>query len=114
MFAKQFRLRHDGDIASVLKKGKSVFDPFCGIKYKKNNLPYSRFTVVVGIKVHKSAVRRNKIRRKYREILRLNVQKIKPGFDVMLLVSKKALELSHEEMEQKILHVFRKAKLIRE
>ncbi len=45
------------------------------IKKKANKLPHDRFAVVVSKKIHKSAVKRNKVRRQVYESIRLLLQK---------------------------------------
>lgn len=112
MLPKQYRLRRDQDIKKVLSRGKSVFDAVCGVKFVKNGLENSRFTVVVGLKVHKSAVKRNQIKRQYREIVQNHLAEIASGYDVVMLTSKKTLELDQKEKQARLLEVLRKAKLI--
>jgi len=112
MFKQENRLKKDTDIKRVVKSGKSVFDAACGVKYLRNNLSITRFAVVVGLKVSKSAVVRNKIRRQYREIVRAAMTDIKPGFDVILLTSKKTIDLEYGEKKTRLLSVFKKARLL--
>ena len=112
MFANEDRLRKDTDVSHVLKSKKGVFDPICGVKFFPNGLPNSRFAIVVGTRVHKSAVRRNHLRRQYREILRAHLGEIAKGFDILLITSKPALELEYADKEARILRVLAKARLI--
>lgn len=112
MFASQNRLRSDKDVARTLKSKKSVFDAVAGIKLTPNQREHSRFTVVVGTKVSKKAVERNRVKRQYREIIRLMLPNLKSGFDVMVLVSKPALELEYEQKRERLTKVFAKAGLL--
>lgn len=112
MFSKEHRLSHEKDVKAVVRNGRSVFDAVCGVKYKRNDLDVSRFAVVAGTKVHKSAVRRNRVRRQYREIIKAHMEELKTGYDVVLLTSKKALDLDYSEKEERLLGVLRKAKLL--
>lgn len=112
MFPQQHRLRKDLDVMRTLKSKRGVFDVACGIKYFPNGTEYSRFTVVVGSKVHKSAVKRNHVRRQYREIIRLHLAQIAPGYDIALLTSKPALELDYRQKEERLLRVLGKAGLL--
>ena len=112
MFAQKNRLKHEKDIKTVFSKGKSVFDPVCGIKWVQNGLEDSRFAIVIGTKVHKSAVKRNRLRRQYREYLKVLLPDLKINTDMLLLVSKKALELSSEERKERLERVMNKAKLL--
>lgn len=113
MLTMQHRLRHDQDIARTLRAKLSVFDDACGAKVTPNKQKHSRFAVVVGTKVSKSAVVRNRIRRQYREIIRLLLPRILPGYDVLLLTSKLAIDLDYHEKESRLLRVLTKAKLLR-
>lgn len=112
MLARDFRLRHEKDIARTLKSKAGAFDAVCGVKIVKNNLTTSRFAVVVGTKVSKKAVDRNRIRRQYREIVRSMMKEIKPGFDVILLTAKPALLLDYQEKEAKLRSALHRAKLL--
>lgn len=112
MLAAKYRLQKDVDIERVLKTKRGVFDTACGIKYAKNALLNSRFTVVAGVKVSKNAVDRNRMKRQYREILRKLLPRITSGYDIMLLIGKPALTLTYEEKEQRLNRVFAKAGLL--
>lgn len=112
MFKQANRLKRDKDIKNVYSRGKSVFDSACGIKFLINTGSTSRFTIVTGIKVHKSAVKRNKVRRQYREIVKKHLEELKPGVDIVFLTSKKALDLDFNEKEQRLMTVFKKAGLL--
>jgi ribonuclease P protein component len=111
MLKRLYRLRSDRDIQRVFSKGKGVFDSVCGIKFVANNLPYSRAGVTVGVKVNKRAVVRNKVKRHYREIVRNHFNLIAPGYDIMLLTSKGATDLSYAEKEKRLIRVLEKAGL---
>ncbi len=112
MLPAQYRLRKSMDIARVLKSKLGAFDIACGVKMAKNGLAHSRFAVVVGVKVSKNAVDRNRTRRQYQEILCGMLQQIKPGFDVLLLTSKPALGLDYQEKEKKLRGAMYRAKLL--
>lgn len=96
----------------MLKSKAGAFDSACGVKVAKNGLPVSRFAVVVGIKVSKRAVERNRVRRQYREILRKMIEEIHPGFDVLLLTAKPSLALPYAEKERKLRSALYRAKLL--
>ncbi|MFC1787602.1 ribonuclease P protein component [Patescibacteria group bacterium] len=111
MLQKEHRLRHDKDIKALFQKAKSVFDVYCGLKYKKNNLNVSRFAVVVGVKVSKKAVTRNRLRRQIISTIYKHLDEIKPGYDVIILVRKEAVGKKTEELAEHILSALKKAGL---
>ena len=113
MLPKANRLKRDKDFKALFsKKTPGVFGVFCGAKWKKNDLKVSRAAVVVGTKISKIAVVRNRLRRQIREVLRLNLDKLKPGYDLVLIVNKKALNKEYSELEQDVLKLLKKTPLL--
>lgn len=112
MLPKPNRLHLDKDIKTLFAKGKGVFDVYAGFKWRKNGLGVSRFAVVVGTKVSKSAVTRNRLRRQVREVIRLRLAEIKPGFDVMMLVRKEAIGKTYAELESHVVGGLKKAGIL--
>jgi len=82
------------------------------MKVRENNLSHSRFGVVVGLKVSKRAVIRNRLRRQIREILRNDLGKIEKRYDVMIIGKKSALEIGFKELETEIRGLFKKIGLM--
>lgn len=76
------------DFDVIFKEGNAVKGNFLFIKYKKNALPNSRFAFIVSVKVAKKAVTRNRIRRQLSELVRRNIDKIKDGYDVLVMIKK--------------------------
>lgn len=105
------RLKKDTDISRVLKSRTGVFDVACGVKFAKNDLGVSRFAIMVGSKVSKNAVDRNRVRRQYREIIQAFLPQIKTGFDVLLLTSKPVLELDFQQKQTKLHTILKKGDL---
>ncbi|MFH1405313.1 MAG: ribonuclease P protein component [Patescibacteria group bacterium] len=112
MLQKEFRLRNDKDIKTLFDKGKSVFDVYCALRMKKNNISTSRFAVIVGTKVSKSAVIRNKLKRQVREAIHPHVQEIVGGYDIAMIIQKKAVGRKFSEIQDHVLSVLKKAKLL--
>ncbi|OGL62225.1 ribonuclease P protein component [Candidatus Uhrbacteria bacterium RIFCSPHIGHO2_02_FULL_47_44] len=112
MFPSVNRLRNEKDIKTLFAKGRSVFDVTLGIRFAPNNLPVTRFTVVVGTKISKRAVVRNKIKRRIRGIVEKRLLEIKPGFDVLFLVKKETIDQTHKQLVEQIERMFKRAKLV--
>lgn len=73
---------------------------------------HSRFAVVVSKKVMKSAVGRNRIRRRLYEILRRNLENISQGHDIVLLVSHPEIRtMSSTELEEMVVSQLTQAKI---
>ena len=84
------RLKKKKDFERVLKEGKCFFEEGLFLKIIENQLNFPRFGIVVGKKISKKAVLRNKLKRRLREILRKKLAQIKNVDGV--LVAKKGLE----------------------
>jgi ribonuclease P protein component len=112
MFPKENRLRTEKDIQALFAGGKSVFGMFVGIKIKKNLKEQSRFTVVVGTKISKKAVVRNRLKRQIRAIVHAKLCELSSGYDVAFLVKKEAVGKNFEELQSDVEKLLRKAKLL--
>lgn len=67
---KIFRLSLKRDFKNVFDTGKNSSIPEITLKYCQNNLNHPRLAIIISSKVSKSAVKRNQLRRRIREILR--------------------------------------------
>jgi len=102
------RLKRDQDFRSLFGSKEGAFGSVCGAKWGKNGLKESRFAVVVGTKVSKKAVVRNRLRRQIREMIRLRLNEAKPGYDLVLVVKKEALGKTGSELEKEIKKLLKK------
>jgi ribonuclease P protein component len=84
MLKKPNRLLKKKDFDAVWQKGRSSYDSFLGVKALTNGLAANRFGIMVGLKVSKKAVDRNKLKRRLRELIR--AASLKDGFDVLITV----------------------------
>lgn len=72
----------------------------------------SRFSVVISKKVLKTAVGRNRIRRRVYEIIRVDLPKLREDLDVVVLVFASELRtMPFEELEQRLHELFTEAGL---
>jgi ribonuclease P protein component len=106
------RLRKEQDIKTLFAKGRGVFGKPIGLKYMKNGLEQTRFAFVVGTKVSKKAVERNRLKRRAREIVHARIDQIVPGFDVMFLTQKGATDLRMPDLEKSIVDLLKRARLL--
>ena len=108
MLSKEHRLRLEKDIKALFAKGRSVFGIYTGIRYRPNKLALSRFAIVIGTKVSKRAVVRNRLRRQFRSIIYKHLVEIKPGFDVVLMVKKEAIGKKSKELETEFIQTLKR------
>lgn len=112
MLKKLHRLKKKKDFDIVFKNGKSKFSKILGIKIFSNNLDESRFGIIVSKKVSKKAVERNKIKRQIREILRLSLSEIKPGYDIIVIVSPNIMGSTYDKIKDSLFFCLKKISLI--
>ena len=98
MLARNYRLRQPADIARVYRRGRYAGGPHFQVKVLVSKYPASRATVVVSKKVAKSAVVRNRIRRRLSAQLEQLWQTVKPGCDIVVSVRLDLAELSPAEL----------------
>jgi ribonuclease P protein component len=106
------RLRNRNDIKTLLAKGRSVFGNVVALKFRSNLMPISRFTVVVGVKIDKRAVVRNRLKRRVRAIIQDLIGKVKPGWDVCFFPKKVAIDISFKGLEKEMILILKKARLL--
>lgn len=107
------RFHGHGSLRYVYKNGQAIRSHLITIKYVANShREHSRFAVVVSKKVHKSAVGRNRMRRRIFEIIREETPHFKPAHDVAVMVfSSEVLSLSHDELKDIMTNLFTQAGL---
>ena len=105
------RLKKERDFKKIYRFGEKKKGTFFVIRYNKNNLPYSRFGIVIPSSVIKKATKRNYFRRRISEAIRLNLNAIKKGQDIAFLVFKAPEIVSVKDFEQEILDLIKKAGL---
>jgi len=85
MLAKKFKL----PIQEGLKKNQKVFNflkgKYFNLKSSKNNLDYSRFSVVISSKIIKKAFLRNKLKRIVFETIKDKKLYLIPGEDILTI-----------------------------
>lgn len=114
MIARKNRFHGYGSLRYVYRNGQTVRGPLCALKFVANaKRKEYRLAVVVSKKVHKSAVVRNRIRRRLYEAVRQEAAAIKEPYDMVLTVfSDKVATISAEEIAKLVHAQLRQAKII--
>ena len=86
MLSKKYRFHSRGGVKYVYQKGKTVRKAKMSLVFCDNTWGYTRIAVVVSKKVDKTAVGRNRIRRRVYEALRLNMDLIPKKRDYIFVV----------------------------
>ena len=103
MLSKNYRFHSRGGVKYTYKKGKTIRTPKLSLVYAKNIKGRQRFGVVVSKKVLKTAVGRNRIRRRVYEALRLELPSYQEKNDCLFVVYSKDLkDLPFDELRSLI------------
>ena len=115
MIARKFRFHGYGSLNFVYKSGQTVRGTLCALKYAKNTRrKNNRIAVVVSKKVHKSAVARNRMRRRIYEIMReYNDLAVEPHDMVFTVYSDQLVDLDDQKLKTLIKEYLEKAKIIK-
>lgn len=113
MLTIHHRFHGHGSLRYVYKNGEAIRSRLITLKYVINpHRGHSRFAVVISKKVLKSAVRRNRVRRRVFEVIRHELPKLRPAHDMALMVFSSELEsLPSEELTVLIQQLFEQADL---
>lgn len=101
MLPTRHRFHGHGSLRYVYKNGRAIRTHFLTVKYAKNSRRHhSRFAVVISKKVIKSAVGRNRVRRRVYEILRAQIPRFNAQYDsAWMIFSAEVRTMPHEELE---------------
>jgi ribonuclease P protein component len=110
-FPRIVRVRSRGDYLRIQNRGKKIRGRYLILLAIHNNLPVSRFGITVSKRIG-NAVRRNSIKRKIREIQRLNRDNIDPGHDVVVIARQRASEATFRQLEAEYLRLARNGGLM--
>ncbi|OYX41669.1 ribonuclease P protein component [Candidatus Saccharibacteria bacterium 32-49-12] len=115
MLAQKYRFHGHGSLRFLYKNGQAIRSSLITMKYISNpRRRHSRFTVVIGKKVIKSAVRRNRLRRRIYEIIRLEIPTLKDSYDVALMVfSGEVYSMDHQSLTDQVKQLFSQAQLFK-
>ena len=89
MLSKKYRFHSRGGVNYVYKNGKTVRRAKMSLVFCDNARGFTRIAVVVSKKVEKSAVKRNRIRRRVYEALRVNMDAVPKKRDYIFVVYSK-------------------------
>ncbi len=72
----------------------------------------NRYAFVVSKKVCKTAVARNRVRRRVRAWVESNMPNIKPGYDILLIIRQDLSSITYQDIKEELQTVFTKASLL--
>lgn len=110
---KSLRLRNRADFSRVYRHGKSFANhQFVVYWFRKKEVEQFRVGISVSKKVG-NAVVRNRMRRLVKEIVRHHDSELMEHIDLVFIVRKGALNMPYKDLERSVMHVLRKASLLK-
>ena len=106
-------LKQNSDFRRLYAKGKSSANRCLAVYCRRSGRGVNRMGYTVSSKLG-GAVVRNRVRRRLREIARLNAPALKVGWDIVVVARTRAVEASYAELEHAYLDACRKLGLMRE
>lgn len=106
-------VKENYEFRRIYRKGKSAVSPQLVIYCQRNRRGHSRLGVSVSTKLG-CAVVRNRVRRRIREIYRLNKAKMLPGYDLIVVVRVRAVETDYQKLDRTYLRLLEQLDLLRE
>ncbi len=110
---KKYRIRKNVEFKQVYSGGKNYWNRNLTLYVKRNNLDGSRYGITITKKIG-SAVVRNRIRRRIKEIYRLNFYRIKDGYDLVFIPKKNVQEISYKQLESALIHILKISHMLKD
>ena len=107
-FSSSLKLNH---IFQRLYHTKGVADGFLVLYARKNRSGSNRVGITVSKKLGKAHVR-NRVRRRIREVYRLNEEQFQPGWDIVVVARSKAVDAEFSRLTKSYLSLAGKAGLL--
>lgn len=105
-------IKKNSEYKMVYNYKNSISDYNLVLFFKKNNLGYNRFGFTTAKKI-KKAVSRNLIRRRLKEIVRLNEYNFKDSHDIVIMARVNAVESDYKGLEKSFIKLMKRKKLLK-
>lgn len=107
MLPKNERLRRAKDFALLSQKGRVVYSPFYALRIRASQTP-TKIGFVTSAKVFKTAVARNRGKRRMREVLRLLKADWPKNMDLLFILKIELLKADFKDLETMVRRSFEK------
>ncbi|MBQ5401534.1 MAG: ribonuclease P protein component [Bacteroidales bacterium] len=106
-------LKKNSEFRRLYSKGKSAVNSHMAVYCRRNGGEGNRLGYTVSAKLGHAVVR-NRVRRRLREIVRLNAPKLKTGWDIVLVARRRCVDGDYHKMEAAFLRACGELGLLRE
>ena len=94
---KTVTIKQNHEFRRLYNKGKNAVTPSMVIYCRKSRYPHNRLGITVSTKLG-CAVKRNRARRRLRELFRLAQPRMKQGYDVVIVARTRAVTIPHKKL----------------
>lgn len=113
LMKKIVSIKKNRDFRILYRRGKSAVDSVLAMYVRKNKRGYGRVGITVSTKVGKAVVR-NRVRRRIREVYRLNRERLRPGYDIIAVARVRAGACEYRDIEKSFLFLAGKLGILSE
>ena len=106
-------LKKNSDFHRLYSRGKSAVTPYLVVYCRRNRAEVNRLGYTVSTKLGHAVVR-NRVRRRLREIYRLNSPALKRGYDIVIVARSRCVGAEYARMESAFLTACEKLGLMKE
>ena len=103
-------LKQNHEFRRLYSKGRNAASPYFAVYCRRTGRPYSRLGLTTGVKLG-NAVKRNRVRRRMRELYRTNESKLRPGYDIVMVARTRAIFARYRDLESSFLRLMKKLEL---
>ena len=106
-------LTKNHEFRRLYNKGKSAASKYVAVYCIRNGKPGNRLGITVSTKLG-GAVQRNRIRRRLKEIYRLNEHSLRTGYSIVIVARSGSKDAAWKQLENSVLFLFGKMGLLGE
>lgn len=106
-------LKKNSDFRRLYTRGKSAVTPYLVVYCRRNRENENRLGYTVSVKLGHAVVR-NRVRRRLREIYRLNAPRLRSGYDIVVVARSRCVGAEYARMDAAFLSACEKLGLLKE
>lgn len=110
---RRYRVQANQRFQEIRRLGRSYSNEHLVLCILPNSLPYSRYGFSVSSRIG-NAVTRNRIKRRLREAVRLRMDSIQPGWDLVFIARNPIRSADYHQMDAACARLIRRAHLLLE
>lgn len=108
MLPKKLKIGSRGRTEQIFEKGRRINGRLFQFRFLAGRLPFCRFALILRKGTVKTAVLRNRLRRRVYEAVRRNLERApRLCYDVVVLISTRTAKASYADIEKDIVYLLR-------